>query len=52
MDHFVILFQYLGEDQDDIQIYYHDIFCYKIPEDIVHHGLEDGRIVSHTEEYY
>ena len=31
---------------------HHDTFRYEVPEDVVHHGLEGGRTVSHFKEYY
>jgi len=40
-----MLFLYLGKDQDVIQIDHHNVFCYEIPEDIVHHGLKGGQAV-------
>jgi len=38
----VVFFQYWSEDQNIIQIYYHDALCYEISENIVYHGLESS----------
>ena len=43
-----MLFLCLDKDQID----HHNAFCYEIPEDIVHHGLEGGWAVSHSEEHH
>ena len=43
-----MLFLCLDKDQID----HHNAFCYEIPEDIVHHGLEGGGAVGHTKEHY
>jgi len=51
-DHLLVLFLHLGEDQDVVQIDHHNTFCYEIPEDVIHHGLEGGRTVSHSKEHY
>jgi len=47
-----VFFLHLGEDQDVVQIDHHDTFRYKVPEDVVHHGLEGGWTVSHSKEHY
>ena len=47
-----MLFLHLGEDQDVVQVNYHNTFHYEVPEDIVHHGLEGGLTVSHSKEHY
>ena len=47
-----MLFLRLGEDQDVIQVDHHNTFCYEVLEDIIHHGLEGGRTVSHSKEHY
>jgi len=41
-----------SKDQNVIQIDHHDTFCYEVLEDVVHHGLEDGRAVGHAKEHY
>ena len=41
-----------GKDQDVIQVDHHDTFRYEVPEDVVHHGLEGGRAVSHAKKHY
>jgi len=52
LDSLCVLFLCLGKDQDVVQIDYHNAFRYKIPEDVVHHGLEDGRAVNHSEKHH
>jgi len=47
-----VLFLYLGEDQDVVQVDHHNTFRYEVPEDVVHHGLEGGWTVSHSNEHY
>ena len=47
-----MFFLCLGEDQDVVQIDHHDTFHYEVPEDVVHHGLEGSRTVSHFKEHY
>jgi len=51
-DRLLVFFLRLGEDQDVVQINHHDTFCYEVLEDVVHHGLEGGRTVSHSKEHY
>jgi len=51
-DRLHVLFFYLGEDQDVVQIDHHDTFYYEVPEDVVHHSLEGGQTVSHSKEHY
>ena len=51
MNYLVVFIQYLGKDQNIVQIY-HDIFHYEVLKNIVYHSLEGGRIVSHIKEYY
>jgi len=41
-----------GEDQNVIQIDHHNTFCYEVPEDVIHHGLEGGRTISYSKEHY
>jgi len=41
-----------SKDQDVIQIDYYDTFRYEVLEDVVHHGLESGRTISHAKEHY
>jgi len=33
-------------------MYYYDVFCYKISENIVDYSLKDNRAISHIKEYY
>jgi len=47
-----MLFLHLGEDQDVVQVDHHNTFCYEVPEDIIHYGLEDGQTVSYSKEHY
>jgi len=47
-----MLFLHLHEDQNVVQVYYHDLFGYEGPEDVVHHSLEGGGAVGHSKEYY
>ena len=47
-----MFFLRLGEDQDVVQIDHHDTLRYEVPEDVVYHGLEGGRTVSHSKEHY
>ena len=42
----------LCKDQDVVQVYYYDLFSYDGLEDVVHHGLESSRTISHSEEHY
>ena len=52
LDHLHMLFLRLGEDQDVVQIDHHNTFRYEVPEDVIHHGLEGDRTVSHSKEHY
>jgi len=52
MNSSIILFQCLSKDQDIIQIYNYDSFCYKAVKDIIHHNLEYSKAVCYTKEYY
>jgi len=47
----VLLF-HPSKDQDVVQVNHYDTFRYEVPEDVVHHGLEDGRAISHAKEHY
>ena len=47
-----MLFLCLCEDQNVIQIHYHDSFGYEGPEDVVHHSLEGSRTIGHSEEHH
>jgi len=47
-----VFFLCLGEDQDVIQIDYHDTLYYEVLEDVVYHGLEGGQTVGHSKEHY
>jgi len=47
-----MLFLHPSEDQDVIQIDYHNAFCYEVLEDVVHHDLEGGWTVGYPKEHY
>ena len=47
-----MLFLCLHKDQNVVQVHYYDPFGYEGPEDVVHHSLEGGRTVGHSEEHY
>ena len=47
----MLLFR-LHKDQDVVQVYYDNPFCYDGSEDVVHHSLEDSRAVGHSEKHY
>lgn len=51
-DHFVVLFLCPGKDQNIIQIYYHDTFCYEVLKNVIHHSLEGDWAIGHTKEHY
>ena len=42
----------LCKDQNVVQVHYYDPFGYEGPEDVVHHGLEGGGTIGHSEEHY
>jgi len=42
----------LRKDQDVIQVHYYDPFGYESSEDVVHHSLESGGTVGHSEEHH
>ena len=42
----------LHKDQNVVQVYHYDPFSYEGSEDIVHHSLEGGGTVGHSEEHY
>ena len=41
-----------SENQDVIQIDYHNAFYYEVSEDVVHYGLEGGQAIGHPKEHY
>jgi len=47
----VFLFR-LRKDQNVVQIHYYDPFGYESSEDVVHHSLEGGGTVGHSEEHH
>jgi len=42
----------LCKDQNVIQVHYYNPFGYEGSEDVVHHSLEGGRTVGHSEEHH
>ena len=48
---FMLLFC-LCKDQNVVQVHYNNPFHYDGSEDIVHHSLEDGRAIGHSEKHY
>ena len=48
---FIFLF-HLREDQNVVQVYHYDPFGYESSENVVHHSLEGGRTVGHSEEHH
>ena len=40
-----------SEDQDVVQIDYHNTFYYEVSEDVVYHSLEGGQTVGHSKEH-
>ena len=42
----------LYKDQNVVQVYYYNPFSYEGSEDVVHHSLEGGRTVGHSEEHH
>jgi len=51
-DYSIILFQYLSENYNIVQVYYHNEFHYEIPKDAIHHSLESSQTVSYTKKYH
>jgi len=47
-----MLFLCLREDQNVVQLHYHNPFGYEGPEDVIHYSLEGGRTVDHSKEHY
>jgi len=47
-----MLFLCLREDQNVVQIHYHNPFGYEGPEDVIHHSLEGGGTIGHYEEHH
>jgi len=43
---------YLRKDQNVVQVHHYDSFSYEGSEDVVHHSLEGGRTVGHSEEHH
>ena len=48
---FMLLFR-LRKDQNVVQVHYDDPFHYDSSEDVVHHSLEGGGAVGHSEKHY
>jgi len=51
-DHLFMFLLHPCKDQNVIQVHYHDPFGYEGPEDVVHHSLEGGRTVGHSEKHH
>ena len=51
-DHPFMLLFCLCKDQNVVQVHYDDPFCYDSSENVVHHSLEGGRAVGHSEKHY
>jgi len=43
---------HLRKDQNVVQVHYYDSFGYKGSENVVHHSLEGGGTIGHSEEHY
>ena len=52
VDHFMVLFQYLSENKDIVQVYNYDSFRYEVIENTIYYSLEGGYIISHIKEYH
>ena len=48
----MVLFQYLSEDQDIIQVYYYNALSYETLENVIHHGLEGSQVIGYAKEHY
>ena len=42
----------LRKDQNVVQVHYYNPFSYEGSENVVHHSLEDGGTVGHSEEHH
>ena len=51
-DHLFVFLFCLHKDQNVIQVHYYNPFSYEGSEDVIHHSLEGGRTVGHSEEHY
>ena len=47
----MLLFR-LCKDQNIIQVYHYDPLGYESSEDVIHHSLEGGRTIGHSEEHH
>ena len=48
----MVFFQYLGKDENVIQVYNHDSFCYEVTKYIIYHSSECSRTVYYAEKHY
>ena len=51
-DHLFVFLFCLHKDQNVIQVHYYNPFSYEGSEDVIHHSLEGGRTVGHSEEHH
>jgi len=42
----------LCKDQNVVQVYYYNLFGYEGPKNVVHHSLEGGGTIGHSEEHH
>jgi len=47
-----MLLFHLHKDQDVVQVYYNNPFCYDSSEDVIYYSLKGSRAVGHSEEHY
>ena len=51
-DHSFVFLFCLCKDQNVIQVHYYNPFSYESSEDVIHHSLEGGGTVGHSEEHH
>jgi len=49
---FLVVLQGLSEDENVVQVDYHDPVSYEILKNVIYHSLKCSRTVSHIKEYY
>ncbi|KAG5350337.1 hypothetical protein C0989_011515 [Termitomyces sp. Mn162] len=47
----MVLLQPFGIDEDVVKVHTHYALCYKVPEDVVNHGLEGSRAIGESKEH-
>ncbi|KAG5349195.1 hypothetical protein C0989_005307, partial [Termitomyces sp. Mn162] len=47
----MVFLQHFGIDEDVVKVHTHYALCYKVLEDVVHHGLEGGGAIDESEEH-